>query len=55
MFNDITYDKLTAITEKEKPYRGRAQEEYPYDVRSHGSKYFTQAHSEEVGGVMVIS
>jgi hypothetical protein len=41
MFNDITYDKLTAITEKEKPYRGRAQEEYPYDVRSHGSKYFT--------------
>ena len=41
MFNYITYERLKEITEKEKPYRGRAQEEYPYDVRSHGSKYFT--------------
>ena len=41
MFDNLTYDILTRITEKEKPYRGRAQEEYPYDVRSHGSKYFT--------------
>ena len=41
MFDNITYDRLTKITEKEKPYRGRAQEEYPYDVRSHGNKYFT--------------
>ena len=37
----MTYDRLTEITEKEKPYRGRAQEEYPYHLRSHGSKYFT--------------
>ena len=41
MFDNLTYDRLTRITEKEKPYRGRAREEYPYDVRSHGSKYFT--------------
>ena len=41
MFNYITYERLKEITEKEKPYRGRAQEEYPYDVRSHGNKYFT--------------
>ena len=41
MFNYLTYDRLTEITKREKPYRGRAQEEYPYDVRSHGNKYFT--------------
>jgi len=41
MFNNMTYDRLTEITKREKPYRGRAQEEYPYHLRSHGSKYFT--------------
>ena len=41
MFNNMTYERLKEITEKEKPYRGREREEYPYVKRSHGNKYFS--------------
>ena len=27
MFNNMTYERLKEITEKEKPYRGRTREE----------------------------
>mgnify|MGYP003673738831 FL=1 len=40
MFNNIIYDNLKYITEKQKPYRGRPQEEYPLYRRSDGNKYF---------------
>ena len=45
MFNDITYDKLTAITEKEKHYRhkiGHTTKCYPWSKRQHNNKYFTR-------------
>ena len=40
MFNYITYDRLTEIKEKEKPYRGREHEEYNWSSRSRGHKFF---------------
>jgi len=45
MFNNLTYEKLTAITEKEKHYRhkkGHKTKCYPWDKRQLNNKYFTR-------------